>query len=76
MKLIWHQRPDGLWNAPCACGASTVGVAFEQREIAETEHFYTSNIERMQRAGTPRQIHPCGPKLPEATQHIPTLVFP
>jgi hypothetical protein len=79
-KLVWHQRPDGLWNAPCACSASIVGIQFERRAEAEEEHFTVAHEERERRharhPGTPMEIPPCGPKLPEATQYIPTLVFP
>lgn len=82
MKLIWHQRKDGLWNAACACNASVVGVTFERRADAERAHFDLTIMERAHRAANPErfagnQISPCGPKLPEPNPNHPEPpVFP
>jgi hypothetical protein len=82
MRLIWHQRRDGLWNAACACNASVCGVPFERRAQAESWHFDHTITERAHRAKNPEifagsQIPPCGPKLPEPNPNFPEpLVFP
>jgi hypothetical protein len=79
MRLIWHQRKDGLWNAACACNATIVGMPFERRADAEAAHVELTNMER---AWNPErfegnQIPPCGPKLPEPNPNFPDpLVFP
>jgi hypothetical protein len=81
MRLIWHQREDGLWNAACACNATIVGVQFKQRAMVEAAHFESAGQERSFRAATARfadnQIPACGPKLPEHNPNIPDPpVFP
>ena len=82
MKLVWYQRKDGLWNAACACHATVIGIAYEQRTAAEAEHFRAANAERTRRAKEPvsferSQIPSCGPKLPEPNPNLPDpFVFP
>jgi len=82
MRLVWHQRGDGLWNAACACNASVVGVPYDQRANAETAHFHNAWKERVLRAEHPErfagnQIPPCGPKLPEPNPNLSApFVFP
>lgn len=77
MKLIWHQRKDGLWNAECACHATIAGWFLERRAEAEAAHFDLANKERIRRAGTANQIPACGPKLPEPNPNDPDpFVFP
>lgn len=80
MRLIWHQRKDGLWNAACACHATISGVEFERRAHAEEWHFNQAVTERKRRAEHPRlgsQIPACGPKLPDPNPNVPgPLVFP
>jgi len=83
MKLVWHQRKDGLWNAACACNASLCGVEFVCRAEAEAWHFDRAHMERKHRFETTpalaagNQIPACGPKLPEPNPNEPSpLVFP
>ena len=82
MRIVWHQRKDGLWNAACACNASVVGVSFERRSDAEAAHFDLTRMERAHRAANPErfagnQIPACGPKLPEPNPNLPDpFVFP
>ena len=77
MKLVWHQRKDGLWNAACTCNASLCGVEFEQRAQAETWHFDRADTERAHREKAANQIPVCGPKLPEPDPNHPdAFVFP
>ena len=82
MRLIWHQRKDGLWNAACACNASICGVQFERRAEAETWHVDRTRTEREHRAKNPEhftdnQIPACGPKLPEPNPNHPDpFIFP
>ncbi len=73
MKLIWFQRPDGLWNADCTCGASCCGVEFDKRAEFETWHFERAEYDR-----THGNKHlPCGPKFPtEDLNRTESLVFP
>lgn len=73
MRLIWFQRPDGLWNAECTCGVVCVGVTYEDRSPFEKRH--------LQRAAADREQNntrtPCGPKFPESNVNMPDiLVFP
>lgn len=76
MKLVWHQRRDGLWNAACACNATICGVKFDRRAQAEAWHFDLTNMERKHRAPD-NQIPTCGPKLPEPNPNDPDpFVFP
>jgi hypothetical protein len=78
VRLIWYQRQDGLWNAACACNATVVGVAFNERATAEEMHFEVARTDRAHHA--PRygsMIPPCGPKLPEPNPNEPgPRVFP
>lgn len=77
MKLVWHQREDGLWNSACACNASLCGVEFERRAQAEAWHFDRAHTERAHREKTGNQIPACGPKLPEPDPNHPDpFVFP
>jgi len=82
MRLVWHQREDGLWNAACACNATIVGVAFEQRADAEAAHFVLATMERAYRPVYPdrfagNQIPACGPALPAPNPNNPSpLVLP
>lgn len=83
MKLVWHQRGDGLWNAACACNTTICGVDFARRTEAEASHFARARMERERRfQATPAlapgsQIPACGPKLPEPNPNHPgPLVFP
>jgi hypothetical protein len=73
MKLIWFQRPDGLWNADCMCGGACCGIAFRDRGLCEERHLQHVGEER--ESGKMRL--PCGPKFPDANIHMPApLVFP
>lgn len=80
MRLIWHQRKDGLWNAACSCHATLCGVEFERRAHVEEWHFDHAATERKRRAEQPSmgsQLPVCGPKLPDPNPNIPgPLVFP
>jgi hypothetical protein len=71
LHLVWYQRPDGCWNAACACHATIAGWAFEDRAAAEAGHFAIADKERARRAGTPSQIPDCGPKLPDPNPNHP-----
>jgi hypothetical protein len=46
MKLIWFQRPDGLWNADCTCGASCCGIVLGERAECEAWHFQKTDEDR------------------------------
>ena len=73
MRLIWYRRPDGLWNATCACGATCCGVDLIARRDFETWHFEKADRDR--RSGN--KVLPCGPKFPEEDLNMPgPLVFP
>ena len=73
MRLIWFQRPDGLWNADCTCGASCCGILFEERGVCEGWHF--QRVDEDRKNGIERL--PCGPKFPDANVHMPgPLMFP
>lgn len=83
MRLIWHQRHDGLWNAACACNAAVCGITYERRADAEAAHFELTTMERAHRAAHPERFSPgnqipaCGPKLPEPNPNFPaSFVFP
>jgi len=77
MRLVWYQRPDGLWNADCACHGTIAGWSSEQRAEAEAGHFAYADKERARREGTSRQIPACGPKLPDPNPNLPEpFVFP
>jgi hypothetical protein len=76
MRLVWYQRPDGLWNAECACNAAVAGIAFERRAEGESAHFDLAQVERKFRAERPdrfvgNQIPACGPKLPAPNPNLP-----
>ncbi len=68
MKLIWFQRPDGLWNADCTCGASCCGVKLEER--AEFEHWHFKSADEARAHGNKHK--PCGPKFPEENVNMPS----
>ena len=79
MRLVWYQRPDGLWNAACACNAAVCGVDFARRAQAEEWHFDLTRMERDHRSkhAPDTQIPACGPKLPEVNPNEPgPAVFP
>lgn len=72
MKLIWFQRPDGLWNADCACGAACCGVDFDKRAEFEQWHFGRADEDRKHG----HKHLQCGPKFPEENVNMPgPLVF-
>jgi len=73
MRLIWFRRPDGLWNADCACGASCCGITFEERAACEEWHFQRADEDR--KSGNKYLM--CGPKFPDDNVNMPgSLVFP
>lgn len=73
MKLIWFQRPDGLWNADCACGATCCGVLFTERAEFEVWHFQRADEYR--RRGDKHLA--CGPQFPiDDPNRTAPLVFP
>lgn len=77
MRLVWYQRPDGLWNADCACCATIAGWAFEDRAKAEAGHFAYADKERVRREDTKSPLAGCGPKLPDPNPNlIGPFVFP
>jgi hypothetical protein len=71
MKMIWYRRPDYLWNARCACGATLCGFEFEARAAAERGH--AENV--IQERGAEAPWGACAPALPEMDPEI-ELVFP
>lgn len=73
MRLIWFQRPDGRWNADCACGGSCCGIQFEERAQCEGWHF--EYVAKERKRGTKRP--PCGPKFPDENINMPgPFIFP
>jgi hypothetical protein len=73
VRLIWFQRPDGLWNADCTCGASCCGIALNERGSCEEWHFLKASNDRK----NGNKYLPCGPKFPEANVNTPhSFVFP
>jgi hypothetical protein len=55
--LLWFQRPnDGLWNAPCACGATLAGEEYPSSSV-ENRHFSRTHKERLDGKNYPE----CGP---------------
>src|SRR5262249_29567252 len=73
IRLIWFQRPDGLWNADCTCGASCCGIRFTERAECERWHFERADDDR--KCG--HKYKPCGPRFPEEDLNNPgPFVFP
>ena len=73
MRLIWFQRPDGLWNADCTCGAGCCGIRFDERAACEEQHFQRAAKDRENGHKYP----PCGPKFPDSNVNMSgSLLFP
>lgn len=67
IQLVWYRRPDGRWNADCACGATVCGILEGERWTYEDWHLAHAQEERAH--GQERQ--PCGPKLPDPNPNFP-----
>ncbi len=67
IRLVWYQRPDGRWNADCACEATVCGILEEERWMYENWHLAHARKEREQG----HKHLPCGPKLPDPNPNLP-----